>query len=72
MKRYHFKGEIMVVRVVITQSDGTGDYLYEYYGDYGDLAYKLDDDEAKDLIESLYRYKPYLFKEIVGDCDEKA
>ena len=44
----------------------------EYYGDYGDLAYKLDDYEAKDLIESLYRYKPYLFKEIFGDCDEKA
>lgn len=61
----------MVVRVVITQRNETGDYLYEYYTDYVDLAYKLDDYEAKDLIESLYRYKPYLFKEIVGDCSEK-
>ena len=62
----------MVVRVVITQRNEIGDYLYEYYGNYGDLAYKLDDYEARDLIESLYRYKPYLFKEIVGDCSEKA
>ena len=61
----------MIIRV-ITHSDETGANSYEDYDDYGDLAYKLDDYEAKDLIESLYRYKPYLFKEIVGDCSEKA
>ena len=60
-----------VKRVVTTQRNETGDYIYEYYTDYADLAYALDDYEARDLIENLYRYKPYLFKEIVGDCVEK-
>lgn len=57
--------------ISITHSDETGASEYEEYADYVDLAYRLDDYQARDLIESLYRYKPYLFKEIVGDCDEK-
>ena len=61
----------MIIRV-ITHNAETGDREYEDYEDYDDLAYRLDDYEAGDLIESLYRYKPYLFKEIVGDCSEKA
>ena len=61
----------MIVRIVITKRDEDGNYLYDYYVDYADLAYQLDDCEAKDLLEFLYRYKPYLFKEIVGDCGEK-
>ena len=60
----------MIIRV-ITQSDETGIMQYEDYTDYADLAYRLDDYEARDLIESLYRYKPYLIEEIVGDCGEK-
>lgn len=71
MKRYHFKGEIMIVRIVITKRDEDGNYLDNYYIDYADLAYQLDDNEAKDLLGSLYWYNPYLFKEIVGDCGEK-
>jgi hypothetical protein len=61
----------MIIRV-ITHDAETGDRKYEDYDSYGDLAYRLDDYEAGDLIENLYRYKPYLFKEILGDCSEKA
>lgn len=62
----------MIVRIVITKRDEDGSCLDDYYIDYADLAHQLDDDEAKDLLGSLYWYKPYLFKEILGDCDEKA
>lgn len=60
----------MIIRVIPHDVE-TGDREYEDYDSYADLAYKLDDYDAGDLIENLYRYKPYLFKEILGDCGEK-